>query len=143
MGSTWYRGVKNNHCINIPIASHNQPFAGDTAKAGTDLPDEARVVLSIAAEYKYGDGRDFVRMAQRIVDLAPNVFFVLVGPSCEKTVWCEARSVRSVVFYRSVGLNARCCLNTSLVQIYTLKVSAFGSYTAFLEVAAYGVPLLR
>ncbi len=138
-----YRGVKNNHCINIPIASHNQPFAGDTAKQILDLPDEARVVLSIATEYKYGDGQDFVRMAQRIVDLAPNVFFVLVGPSCEKTVWCEAKK-RSLGRILPIGRVERALLPQYIASadLY-IESFPFGSYTAFLEVAAYGVPLLR
>ena len=138
-----YRGVKNNHSINIPIVPHDQSFAGDAAKQVLGLPDDARVVLSIATEYKYGDGEDFVRMAHRIVDLAPNVFFVLVGPSCEKAVWREAKE-RSNGRILPMGRVEREKL-TQYIASADLYIESFpfGSYTAFLEVAAYGVPLLR
>ena len=141
--SQQYRGVKNTHSINIPIARNTQSFSGSAAKRILGLPDDARVVLSIATEYKYGNGDDFVRMAHRIVDLAPNVFFVLVGPSCEKKVWREAKE-RSDGRIMPIGRVERAQLDQYIASadLY-IESFPFGSYTAFLEVAAYGIPLLR
>lgn len=142
--SKTYRGIQNTHVVHIPIEEKNSTLSKENAKKYLNIADNKIIILSIASEYKYGDGNDFIDMAKRIIALKENIEFILIGPSIiSSPIWKKAKE-ESNSRINPVGMKPRDELK------YYIKASdifiesfPFGSYTVFLDVSSYGINILR
>ena len=137
-----YRGIKNNHVINIPIGRNNNVISRMEAREYLGIPEKKKIILSIASEYKYGDGKEFINLAKRIIANNDAVEFILIGPSIKSDIWNSAKK-ESNNKINPLGIISRDKLvyYTKAADLY-IESFPFASYTAFLDVASYNINLL-
>jgi hypothetical protein len=136
-----YRGVINSNIVRIPIEKNDnlENISKEQARKHLNISIDKKIVLSIASEFKYGDGKDFIEMAKKIVFFGEDTEFILIGPSQNTAIWKSA-FLESSGKIKPIGVQPREELK------YYIKASdlyiesfPFASYTAFLDVVAYNI----
>lgn len=141
------RGVENSVVIHIPIKKTHIDLSREEARKYLGIDQNKKIVLSIASEYKYGSTKDvvndFIAMCKSIVNGVENCEFILIGPSRKNIFWNGAYK-ESKGKINPIGSKPMEELKYYIksCDLY-IESFPFGSYTAFLDVAAYNVNMMR
>lgn len=145
--ATVNRGVKNSVAMHIPIKKPHIDLSREEARNYLDINQNKKIILSIASEFKYGTSKEvvskFINMAMEIVNEVEDCEFILIGPSKKNPYWNEAY-VQSNGKINPIGSKPMKELKYYIksCDLY-IESFPFGSYTAFLDVAAYNVNMMR
>jgi glycosyltransferase involved in cell wall biosynthesis len=116
-----------------------------TLRKKLDLPDSARVVLSIGSSYKYRSvetGRSFLKVAQEILTMERDAYIIVIGPSQQEESWAQAFR-KSGGRINAIGTVPRDKLDEFYLgaDVY-LDAYPFGGGTAEIEAASHGLPVV-
>ncbi len=137
------RGVKNNFLLPLPIEKEGEIDIEEKNKFKTSLniPLDAKVILTLASDYKYrsfGD-YDFVKTISKILRSNENAYFLAIGPDKKNIYWkpLQDKFGNRVIF---TGLIENHKLS-SYLAISDLAIDSFpfGSFTSLLDIGKYGI----
>lgn len=138
------RGITNVGFLPIPIDERFPPLSRDEARRTLGISTEARVIVTMAQEYKYScyQDFDFFSFLLRITAEHPERIVLAIGPSPTHPLWELLQSA-------SAG-RIRACGEISYEKIGVYLYSAdlyvesfpFPSFTSLLDVANLGIPTL-
>lgn len=140
------RGIPSGGSVLLPLPLAEGPPVSDEERAAAreqaGLPPDALVLLTLAAAYKYGDGRRDVLPGLLAAQCArcPRLHVLAVGPG-DGRAWAVAR--------RASGGRIRAFAPTPDVRRFVAAADALldsapmGSLTSALDAACAGLPLVR
>ena len=138
------RGISRACLLPIPIDERFPPLSRDEARRTLGISTEARVIVTMAQEYKYScyQDFDFFSFLLRITTEHPERIILAIGPSPTHPLWELLQSV-------SAG-RIRACGEIPYEKIGVYLYSAdlyvesfpFPSFTSLLDVANLGIPTL-
>jgi hypothetical protein len=139
------RGTQNNEVIYIPLKEKEKNLHKDEARKQLKIPNNKKIILSIASEYKYGKTKEeisiFINMAKNIVKNINNCEFILIGPSLKNKYWENAYKTSNGKI-NPIGIQPRELLDYYIASsdIY-IESFPMTSTTALLEVAQQNIKI--
>jgi hypothetical protein len=125
----------------IPLEENAAPIGRSAARQKLGLPEDAVIILTVAAAYKYNApaGAHFTDALLPVIQKYPNVMLLAIGPA-ERDEWASAANQASGRI-KVLGRRADAEVFYQAADIY-LDSFPFSSLTSFLEAGSYGIPLV-
>lgn len=143
-----YRGLKNNFYLPLPIKNTSllekdeQQIA--EIKNQLKIPDNAKIVISMGASYKFIPFQDFdfCKTMMSVIKKNQDVYVLAIGPSADEPYWeqYKAKSENHIIPLGTIPYSDI----DKYLQLADIAVDSFpfSSLTAFLDIAKYNVPCL-
>lgn len=137
------RHVRKSGILGVPLLPVEFNLSKRDCKARLGIDENTIVLLSIGASYKYTpyENLDFPNAITKVLLAHEKVVMIVIGPSPSDSIWDGAiQSVQGKL--RVVGVKNDISDYYGAADIY-LSSFPFGSFTAELDAALRGIPVIR